>query len=148
MKATVYCRMNALRAYDKEKVLISIGSYGYQYEPVAHLDDWFDILVVAFDDILPGEEITFEDEALVKLMDIDQAIEIDNFIQKYLDKDFVIHCDAGRSRSTAVASYMTKYYNCEVEYYETGDIKDDQKNIHVYNLLGRLNYHSAFGDIE
>lgn len=149
MKATVKCRMDAIQNPDVNRVLISIGSAGYVYEPEPHQDDWKDILLVKFDDITSDlYELSDYGEVSYKLMDFDDAVEIDNFIKKNIGEEFVIHCDAGISRSTAVASYMEKYYDYEIEWYSTGDTKDDLKNIHVFNLLGRINYHSAFGDID
>lgn len=151
MKATVMCRARSFTKQDKNHVLISICS-AYKYNYYHKLEEWKDILRVDFDDITQMEisdhERYGEGELHYVLMDYSHAELIKNFIEKHRGEEFVIHCDAGISRSTAVASFMETYYDYDVEYYETGDQRDQFKNIHVYSLLKRLNYHSAFGDIE
>lgn len=140
---TAVCRTRSFRMCDKQKVLISISSLDIDvYDREHSEDDWFDVLKIDFDDVSSEEEAG----DWFFLMTPDQADIIRKFIEKHRGRDFIVHCDAGISRSVAVAAYMRDYHKYESCFYETGFEADRYKNIHVYNLLrGR---ESVFGEIE
>lgn len=55
-------------------------------------------------------------EGLMKHKD---AKKIAEFISKYEDKNIIVHCDAGQSRSAGVAAAISRYYNnYDFEYFE------------------------------
>lgn len=65
--------------------------------------------------------------------------EIDEFVTKYADKYFVIHCDAGRSRSAAVGFYILKKLGCTAELNEKKLSYRYSPNLEVYGMLiGKL----------
>lgn len=148
MKAQVMRRSNAMKNSSKDVLLISIGSnhfYDYDFEHsvrIAYSDapnkeDWKDVLEIFFDDTIPSRLV--EDPRILDIpMSEDQAVEIAEFVDKYSHETFIVHCDAGMSRSAAVGAYMERWYDADVEYIETGMARDQYKNIHVYNLLNRL----------
>lgn len=147
MKVQVMRRSRAMKNKSKDVLLISIGSnhfYDYDFEhsvriaysDVPQKEDWKDFIEVFFDDTVPSRLV--EDPRILDIpMSEDQAEEIAEFIDKYRHGTFIVHCDAGMSRSTAVGAYMERWFNADVDYIETGMAGDLYKNIHVYNLLNR-----------
>lgn len=74
---------------------------------------WFknntdNILNIDFDDI--DNETKIVNEYVIKGITDEQAIEIVKFIAKNIDKDFYIHCTAGKSRSKAICQYISDVY--------------------------------------
>lgn len=65
----------------------------------------------------------------------DMAAETLSFISKNKTKDFVIHCEFGKSRSVAIGKYISKRYKHHVD----NRTKDELKvyNTLVYKLLGK-----------
>lgn len=59
------------------------------------------VLNVDFDDVSDGPTAITDS----------QASEIVKFIERNQDKDFVIHCTAGKSRSQGVARFILDYYD-------------------------------------
>jgi len=72
------------------------------------------------------------------LFDEEMAEKTVAFIEKYKGLNFVVHCDAGISRSVAVATFMKDVYEYDRELFEIGS--DRFRNIHVMNLLRRAWY--------
>lgn len=98
----------------------------------------------------------------VKMWDIDKRVVTDKgkvfelpsdaeltkiveFCEKHKDKDFVIHCSAGISRSGAVAKYLNETYNFTPEdmYYEFRQLYINNPhilpNIYIFKRLIELN---------
>lgn len=143
MKIKVVSRLDSFNHEDLDKIVISIGSIDAEYARYHKGENWKRVYEVYFDDLTPDCYGAF---GCYTPMSEEQALALHNFIEDNLDTDYIIHCDAGISRSAAIASFMGKWYNAEIEYTVTGD--DKYKNPWVYNLLNRLNYTSAFGEIE
>lgn len=71
------------------------------------------VLVLTFDDIV--EDCVFSNGNIAKAMTVEQANEIIKFLDNNKGKDFLIHCQAGISRSGAVGRFACEYleYNEE-----------------------------------
>jgi len=87
-------------------VLISIHSDmdGKHSAPISRLDELSckDYISLCFQDIAyeKGEYNRFTDK---------QADEVLSFVDKHKDKNFLVHCDAGISRSGAVGTFVCRY---------------------------------------
>ncbi len=106
----------------------AISQYGDMDVP---LDGWKDVIKLEFDDILSRE---------FKLIPFDtkMANELLSFIELHKGEEFVVHCDAGMSRSVAVACFLRDHYDYDMELYSIGTTK--YRNIHIMNLLKRAHY--------
>ena len=87
------------------------------------------------------DEWTFADEidrstpvGSNRLTEKDKVI-IDDFIDKYADKYFVLHCEQGISRSSAVGYYILKRLGYKKELNGKKDSTLFMPNIEVYGLL-------------
>lgn len=76
---------------------------------------WDDILRLQFHDVV---RIPSGMEDVVAFC-MDDADAIHAFIERYLDKDFMIHCSAGVSRSVAVGSFMREIFDADLKLHET-----------------------------
>jgi len=75
---------------------------------------WFkekhsNVLNLEFDDI--EEDLIFSNGVVYKTITTEQADKIIGFIDKNNNKDFLIHCYAGISRSGAVALFLNDFYD-------------------------------------
>mgnify|MGYP003589414328 FL=1 len=106
----------------KDKAIIRIHNVT-DYEWYKQETNQENCLELFFDDL--GEsQISFLDKWIIKLnlkfktsnnpLNLDQAKQIIKFIEKNNGKDFVIHCEYGRSRSVAVALYLKEYFQYEI----------------------------------
>ena len=76
--------------------------------------DFFNVLNLDFDDI-GEEEIPWGNYVLKGISDSD-AEAVVKFIEKNKDKNFMIHCRAGQSRSQAIIRYVLDFYGGEDEW--------------------------------
>ncbi len=103
------------------------------------------VLTVVFDDITAPKQFEGTD---LKVMDGDDTVKILDFINIHKDKNFIIHCAAGISRSAAVALFISRYYGhtlkdrywsiCHPNYYILGRLiscKEYGKHLDVHNVL-------------
>jgi predicted protein tyrosine phosphatase len=67
------------------------------------------------------------------LFDKDMAALVIEFSHTHQDKDFVVHCSAGQSRSCAVAMYLQDVFRADVLLYAVEDVYDF--NTWIYQLL-------------
>ena len=133
MKVDVYSRHTVIKQQpDQEKCLISIwslsalGSQGY--EDNIPMEGWRDSLRLDFDDVthnsMSGMFVPF-DEVMGKTTF--------DFMHKYMGHDFVIHCDAGFSRSVAMGCFMAMVFGYDPTYHECGH--DGMRNMLVLDIL-------------
>lgn len=144
MKVQVYSRRHMKEIEPNAyKCLVSIWSkmalatQSYQDDDIP-LEGWWDALKLEFDDAV--EDVV---EKGLTLFDEEMAKELLAFIEKNRGRDFVIHCDAGMSRSVGVASFMKEAYEYEIELFEIGT--DRFRNIRIVNLLRRAWYQRILG---
>lgn len=92
-------------------VVISIRSPGA--EPAQLNEGWEEVLRLWFDDVVkvPTGPIVVKD---LTLFSEEHAQQIHEFVESHLDKDFVIHCEAGVSRSVAVGLYLHDVYGADL----------------------------------
>ena len=91
---------------DDSEVLISIGNH-FGTEHVSIKNQEHKILKVVFDDVTAKLECKGE---IFTPIDGYAALEIIKFIEQYKNKNFIVHCHAGISRSSAVCLYMHLFY--------------------------------------
>ena len=99
---------------------------------------WEEVLFVEFDDALPGE-----DEGLVLFTSL-MAEHIKEFVRNNLDRDFIIHCDAGISRSVAIGVWMMNIFNASITTHAIHTIR--HANVHVLVLLMKSEWIDHFKD--
>lgn len=131
-------------AHKAQSVIISISTtYGeYKTEPyISEKNNVIDILRLSFLDAdCPNDKdvygrIAKEDE----LMSDEQANQIVDFVEKYSDYLIIVHCDAGISRSSAIAAAILKHY--------TGDDSDIfNSRWYAPNMWCYYKVLKAFGD--
>ena len=107
----------------------SLAAHSYRNENI--LDDWDVSLRLDFDDVINLEDgfVRFNSEMADKIL----RFALDN-----KDRDFIIHCDAGVSRSAAIGSFLGGMLETEVKYVVTGDAKDSYRNATVYTGLQQV----------
>lgn len=98
-----------------------------------------DALFTAFSDSLPG------DPGPIDLLDKERATEIARFIHKHLDKNFVVHCNAGISRSGAVGRFIALLTD-DIKRFDAEFGKRIFPNAHVHNML-REAWQDITGDL-
>jgi predicted protein tyrosine phosphatase len=135
MKVDVYSRRNVAQLDPNPEVclisvwsLSALGTMGY--EDNIPLDGWRDSLKLEFDDVTHNSMdmyIPFDEEMGQATYD---------FMHKYMGHDFVIHCDAGFSRSVAMGAFMAQAFGYDPIYHECGH--DGMRNILVFNILRRI----------
>jgi len=111
MKVDVYNRGQAEDLEPVEgTVMISISAPGDQ---ASLKEGWEDILRLEFHDVV---EIP-DDIPDVEPFDTGHVDAIHEFVEKHIEagKDFVIHCDAGVSRSVAVGVFMEDVHGADLE---------------------------------
>jgi len=118
---------------------IALATQNYREDDVP-MDNWRDVLKLEFDDAVEpvlGMDLTLFDEEMAK--------KVVAFIEKYKGLNFVVHCDAGISRSVAVATFMKDVYEYDRELFEIGH--DKLRNILVVNLLRRAWYKREYENV-
>ena len=154
-KVSVFNRKNACKlAPMPDTVVISITRPG---DP-APLDwGWQDILRLEFDDITwedtdPNEKgfpihgtdrRSFVKPKLVLFSEA-QAAQVIEFAEKFQEKSFMVHCDAGISRSVAIGFFIASTFEKELVLNETDTIQF--RNVHVDALLRRAINKRFYGD--
>lgn len=142
-----YCRQRGWKqlGVEPDEAVISIccnpdvsskvlGGYDYHY-----LKPSENVLDVEWDDITSDEEtflgtdIDGYDQVTAYGITPDTARQVVDFIEKHRGMDFVVHCNAGKSRSQAVIRYITEFYP---EHSETNpDNPCLYPNVHTYTAL-------------
>lgn len=106
---------NLLYTLPSDTVLISINN---EYEELHRLNldrsDTNRILTLQFSDITSREFDEFDGRDFNPISE-EQALQILNFININKDKNFIIHCSAGISRSAAVALYLHTIHGHELK---------------------------------
>ena len=104
-------------------MVISIGSPGeaYNLKP-----GWDDVLRIEFDDVISISH------PFIACSTADADI-LHEFIERHIEKDFLIHCGAGLSRSVAVGSFMREIHGADLHLHETHS--DEQCNSRVRRAL-------------
>lgn len=120
-----------------DTVVISIGCPSESAAPLR--DGWADVLRLSFHDInlqaIDRDDWLNMETDRYTLFDSDHAKDILSFIGRNFDKNVVVHCAAGVSRSVAVGCFLRDALGYEIKLFA---IKTEQlMNGHVYSTLKR-----------
>lgn len=136
MNVDVYNRNQVLNMVpDSTKCLISISSpliesplLDPDYTTPIPTDGWNDLLQVQFHDI--DVEIDIEPGTIHQVFGAQitpfneqQAHQIIQFIKNNKGKPFIVHCDAGMSRSVAVAVFLEQFFDYKMILHSTDSTK-------------------------
>lgn len=101
---------------------------------------YLDVLRLSFyDEYILDEDIDRNTPWGTNRFTDDYVEQVNNFIEKYKDKQFIIHCEQGISRSSAVGYYILKKLNCTEELNDKKDSCLYFPNIEVYGkLIGKI----------
>jgi predicted protein tyrosine phosphatase len=131
MRVDVYSKYHAAEIEPTPgTVVISIGSPGESYELKP---GWDDVLRIEFDDVVkipPSRDMLGRD---IIACSIEHANTMHEFIERHIEKDFLIHCSAGVSRSVAVGSFMREVHGADLNLHETHS--DEHCNSRVRRAL-------------
>lgn len=100
-----------------------------------------DILRLYFHDITTLEEAQIDG---LTLFTHEQAHAILDFAKRHQDREIIIHCAAGMSRSVAVGNVLARWLN-EIVDYKVADT-DQFRNVHVCNVMMRAIYRREMGE--
>lgn len=118
MRVDVYSRQQVVQIDPVEgTAVISISSPG---DPAPLKEGWDPLIRVEFHDIsMSREELNAAGVDILRgqkivLFDQHLADKIDKFCWENKDKDFLVHCDAGVSRSVAVGLYLKEVFEAKL----------------------------------
>ena len=106
------------------------SQYGKEDVP---MDGWKDVMKLEFDDV-----VSFTPQPKLVPFDAKMADELLSFMESHMGEEFVVHCDAGMSRSVAVACFLRDHYDYDVEIYSIDT--DKYRNVTIMNMLRRALY--------
>jgi len=138
MKISFASRTGVSRMEGNGKVLISIRDPNKSKPVLAY--KWDDILELNFDDLCPNELKVIGRSDLIqgsKFFSEEDAKSILEFVAKHGgEKEIVVHCEKGRSRSAAVAIFLADKFG------EIGNEKEYvdkcNPNPHVASILQKV----------
>ncbi len=102
-----WLQANSIQELPEDWVLISINDEYRDLYPLQLKRDSDNILTMVFTDSISDFE---RDGKTYHTLNQEMATRVVDFVRKYKDKNFVIHCQAGVSRSSAVALYIHLKY--------------------------------------
>jgi len=114
-------------------VFISINDWATTFNTAYFREDHKNVLNLMFDDVSDVDERN----ANVKAFDHEMAIKLFEFIENNKDKDFMIHCSAGISRSGAVGTFILEYLHGDKEFFEDHN-SHILPNQHVLKTMNNL----------
>ncbi len=126
MKIKVFSQANLLRTLPESRRTLLIRVSSWELEPLPFADRYMDILSMNFLDVTDDEFNKWSDEDLEfakhqfanpKPISLEQALSIVRFLELYIDKAdlLYVHCDAGMSRSPAIAYAISRYMLRDIE---------------------------------
>lgn len=123
---------------DSDTNLISIWSLNFmarsQYgKKDVPLDGWNDVIKLEFDDV-----VSFSPRLKLIPFDTKMANDLLSFIKAHEGEEFVVHCDAGMSRSVAVACFLRDDLEYDAAFYAIDT--DKYRNVTIMNALRRAHY--------
>ncbi len=118
-------------------VVISINSTNGECYPLKIDRNSSKVLTLRFDDVTAVKKRIYGEGEHTPITS-DQAAELCNFIERNKESNFIIHCQAGISRSGAVALFIHRYYGHELK---ENFWKVSRPN---YYVLGRLIAYSEY----
>lgn len=98
-------------------------------------DNHENVLNLFFDDVT--EDLYNDDFLICKAMTEDDAKKIIEFIDRNKDRNFIVHCSAGISRSGAVGTFITEYLEKDYKLFKEHN-KHISPNHMVLSMLNKL----------
>lgn len=142
MRVDVYSKYHAAEIEPTEgTVVISIGSPGESYELKP---GWDAILRIEFDDVVKIPLGMGQHNIIA--CSITHADIMHEFIEKHIEKDFLIHCSAGVSRSVAVGRFMREVHEADLHLHEIHT--DEHCNSRVLRALKDKYWRKQFSGNE
>jgi predicted protein tyrosine phosphatase len=106
------------------------SEYGKEDVP---MEGWNDVIKLEFDDI-----VSFSPKMKLVPFDTKMADDLLSFIEVHEGEEFVVHCDAGMSRSVAVACFLRDDLGYDADLYAIDT--DKYRNVTIMNALRRAHY--------
>ena len=111
---------------------------------------WFDsdhpnVLRLWFDDVEHDLELSPTNKESCRAFSQEQGKQVREFIDNNKDKDFLVHCSAGISRSGAVGRFIVDYLQGDREYFEKNN-PHIHPNGRVSRILNRAEWRESLGD--
>jgi predicted protein tyrosine phosphatase len=107
-----------------------------EFLPLAHQTEFEDVLCLKFDDILEKtyNSLPADEQARMTLFNEQHAKQVVEFFHQWKDKVdlFVVHCDAGISRSSAIAISLAEYGNYAEELERMTGLSPNGTDSHDY----------------
>lgn len=127
------------RPFTPNAVMIRIADVGRDFMPLRDKSRYLDILPIHFNDINEGDDywgLSDKEQAKMILFSKKHVSEIYDFVDKNRGAEqIVIHCNAGVSRSSAVALGIANYLDDEETYLKLKQIKRYLPNPRVLALM-------------
>lgn len=103
---------------------------------------WAEILRLEFDDVVPEHGVPCESTPMTYA----QAEEIVAFADKHNDKNLIVHCRAGVSRSVAVGMFLRHWPEKDSRslWLQGSTVVTDFYNSHVHSQLMRVAYNTWY----
>lgn len=103
---------------------------------------WFDhdhenVLRFWFDDVETNLQQSPTNPFTCRAFNEEQAKKVFDFVKKHADKDWVVHCSAGISRSGAIGTFILHYLEGDKEYFENRN-PHIHPNGHILRMLNKL----------
>ncbi len=98
-------------------VCISVNEEAFPYYPIGFDSEWNNdrILRVRFSDVVASTKKAGFGDLIFNPIDGDTALKIFNFAERHKDKNFLVHCAAGVSRSSAICIFLHLAYGHELK---------------------------------
>lgn len=121
MPSVIFCNRYYAENLTEPSVMISIGDVGQELNLAIQPRQ---LLRLEFDDV--------EDDLgpAYRLFDHRDALKILRFVDLNKDEDIIVHCEAGISRSAAVAKFLKDHWG-----YKAGKVAQCSDNDSCYNTL-------------
>lgn len=127
------------KPFTSNAIMIRIADVDKDFKPLRDKSRYIDVLPIHFNDINEGDDywgLSDKEKADMVLFSSMHVKVIYDFVDKYADAEqIVVHCNAGVSRSSAVAMGIAKHVNDEKTYAELKQIKRYLPNPRVLALM-------------
>jgi len=127
------CTAAEIKQLKDDEVLISINNIEERKHNFLFNSDNDKCLFVFFDDVIEDSTI---DQKRYQKINGETAFKMVQFIEFWKNKNFIIHCAAGKSRSAAVCLYINIFYGHELK---PDFWKVSSPNPYVLGLLSLIN---------
>lgn len=157
-KFDAYCKesnifdynVDNIDAYAFISICTSLTCRSYYYDKFGEddfhyfKDDHHNVINLDFDDV--EEDGIYQDIPCLAINE-KQAIKLVDFIEKNKNRNFVVHCRAGKSRSRAIGLYIVENYD-HMPIFLYGNDLSERGNIAVLSSLNKVNKSILYQDLN